>query len=89
MYATRSTALKRTRGLGSESGANGRTEAGKSALQTLLLAINEQQNGTRETIVELRNVVGRQQDVIEQLCEELRQARDEARDVVCKQQTMV
>ncbi|KAK4096625.1 hypothetical protein N658DRAFT_501357 [Parathielavia hyrcaniae] len=61
------------------------TASKRTPLQTLLLAINKQQNETRETIVELRNVVGRQQD----LCEELRQARDEARDVVCKQHTMV
>ncbi|KAK4120429.1 hypothetical protein N657DRAFT_579875 [Parathielavia appendiculata] len=79
IYATRSTAPRGTRVLGSGSGANGQAEAGKTGLQTLLEAINEQRNGTREinaeqrnTICELRDVVSKQQDAIQQLCEELR-----------------
>jgi hypothetical protein len=55
----------------------------------LLQAIDEQQNETRETIAELRNVAGRQQDTIQQLCEELRGTRDEARDVVSRQQDAI
>jgi chromosome segregation ATPase len=89
IYATRSTASKGTRVLGSGSGVNGQAEAGKTLLQMLLQAIDEQQNETRETIAELRNVVGRQQDAIQQLCEELRQTRDETRDVVSNQQDAI
>ncbi|KAK4118437.1 hypothetical protein N657DRAFT_554969, partial [Parathielavia appendiculata] len=92
IHATRSTASRGTRVLGSGSGANGQAEAGKTALQTLLEAINEQQNETREiiaeqrnTICELRDVVSKQQDAIQQLCEELKQARD----VVYKQQDAI
>jgi uncharacterized coiled-coil protein SlyX len=84
IYATRSTASKGTRVLGSGSGANGQAEGGKTGLQTLLEAINEQRNEMRETIAEqrnticeLRDVVSKQQDAIQQLCEELRQARDQ------------
>jgi hypothetical protein len=84
-HATRSTASKGTRVLGSGSGVNGQAEAGKTALQTLLEAINEQQDETRETIAELRDVVSKQQDAIQQLCEDMRQARD----VVCKQQDAI
>ncbi|KAK4108376.1 hypothetical protein N656DRAFT_426804 [Canariomyces notabilis] len=89
---TPSTASKGTPGLGSGSGTNGQAEAGKTALQTLLEAINEQQNKTRETITEQRNmicelcnVVSKQQDAIQRLCEELRQARD----MVSKQQDVL
>jgi uncharacterized coiled-coil protein SlyX len=81
---TRTVASRGTRALGTGYGANGRIEAGKSALQVLLEAINEQQN----TICELRDVVSKQHDAIQelqrqladtrtQLTEELKQARDQ------------
>jgi uncharacterized coiled-coil protein SlyX len=91
-YATRSITSKGTRALGSGSGVNGQAEAGKTALQTLLEAINEQRDETREiiaeqrnTICELRDVVSKQQEAIQQLTEELRQSRD----VVYKQQDAI
>ncbi|KAK4118380.1 hypothetical protein N657DRAFT_651360 [Parathielavia appendiculata] len=62
IHATRSTASKGTRVLGSGNGANGQAEAGKTGLQTLLEAINEQGDEQRKTICELRDVVSKQQD---------------------------
>jgi hypothetical protein len=47
----RSTASKGTRVVGSGSGTNDQAEAGKTALQKLLEAINEQRNEMREIML--------------------------------------
>jgi hypothetical protein len=80
----RTVAARGTRTVGIENGVNGRIETGKSGLQVLLEAINEQRN----TICELRDVISKQHDAIQelhrqledtrtQLSEELKQARDQ------------
>jgi len=61
--ATRPTATKGTRPPGGENGANSQTGTGKTSLQILLEAICEQ----RDMISELREVVSKQQNSIEQL----------------------
>jgi hypothetical protein len=87
---TRTIATRGTRAAGTGYGANGRTETGKSGLQMLLEAFNEQRNEMHEmrnTICVLRDVISKQHDAIQelhrqledtrtQLSEELRQARD-------------
>jgi hypothetical protein len=86
--ATRTAASRGTRASGTGYGVNGRSETGKSALQVLLEAINEQRNEMHEIITEQRNTICELRDAIQelhrqladtrtQLSEELRQARDQ------------
>jgi chromosome segregation ATPase len=79
---TRTAASKGTRVLGCGNVTNGQAEAGKTALQRLLEAINEQRDEMREIIAEqrsmiceLRDVVSRQEDAIQELHRQLADAK--------------
>jgi hypothetical protein len=62
---TRIVASRGTRALGTGHGVNGRSEAGKSSLQVLLEAINEQRNEMHEVITEQRNTICELRDAIQ------------------------
>jgi hypothetical protein len=71
---TRAVASRRTRVVGTGYGINGRIETGKSGLQMLLEALNEQRDKMQEmiteqrnTICELRDVINKQHDAIQEL----------------------
>lgn len=67
----RTVAARGIRAVGTENGVNGRIETGKSGLQVLLEAINEQRN----TIYELRDMISKQHDAIQELHRQLEDTR--------------
>ena len=79
---TRTGASRGTRALGTGYGVNGRIETGKSGIQMLLEAINEQRDEMyrmiteqRNTIGELREVICKQHDAIQELHRQLADTR--------------
>jgi hypothetical protein len=79
---TRAVASRGTRVVGTGYGINGRIETGKSGLQTLLEALNEQRDKMQEmiteqrnTICELRDVINKQHDAIQELHRQLEDTR--------------
>ncbi|EAQ85571.1 predicted protein [Chaetomium globosum CBS 148.51] len=71
--ATRTAASRGTRALGGGNATNSEVGTGKTALQTLLEVLNAQRNEMLDTIIELRDVVSKQQNTIQELHHQLQE----------------
>ncbi|KAK4096356.1 hypothetical protein N658DRAFT_511271 [Parathielavia hyrcaniae] len=61
---TRTVAPRGARAIGGANGTNGEAGTGKTALQTILEAMNVQRNEMRNTIIEQRNIIWELRDVV-------------------------
>ena len=71
--AMRTATSRGTRALGGGNATNSEVGTGKTALQTLLEVLNAQRNEMLDTIIELRDVVSKQQNTIQELHHQLQE----------------